>query len=93
MIGRGIRVKYLNSFQIQFSMFQIWERAAPVPDYGATGGKFEQLERELALLSEQPYFGRVNNVTVAVRGETAYLPCRVKYIQDGYMVRPGERDK
>lgn len=90
MIGGGIHVKYLNSFQIQFSLFQIWERAAPVLDYGAPGGKFEQLERELELLSEQPYFGRVNNVTVAVRGETAYLPCRVKYIQDGYMVRPSQ---
>lgn len=72
--------------RIQDKYNSIWERAAPVLDYGAPGGKFEQLERELELLSEQPYFGRVNNVTVAVRGETAYLPCRVKYIQDGYMV-------
>ena len=49
--------------------------------------KFERLEHELELLSEQPYFGRVNNRSRANLGEVAYLPCRVKFMQDGYMVR------
>ena len=49
--------------------------------------KFESLEHELEVLSEQPFFARVNNRTVVRVGEVAYLPCRVKFIQQGYMVR------
>jgi len=48
--------------------------------------KFEKLEQELEMLSEQPFFARVNNRTVVGVGEVAYLPCRVKFIQQGYMV-------
>ena len=74
---------------------QLWEREA---DYSkehliseqqqySHESKFERLEHELELLSEQPYFGRVNNRSRANLGEVAYLPCRVKFMQDGYMVR------
>ena len=38
------------------------------------------------MLAEQPYFARVNNRTVVAPGEVAYLPCRVKSSQEGYMV-------
>ena len=37
-------------------------------------------------MAEQPYFARVNNRTVVAPGEVAYLPCRVKSSQEGYMV-------
>ena len=40
----------------------------------------------LQVLAEQPYFARVNNRTVVGPGEVAYLPCRVKSSQEGYMV-------
>ena len=32
-------------------------------------------------------------MTEAVRGDTAYLPCRVKHLQEGYMVRPWSNNK
>ena len=49
--------------------------------------RFERLEHELELLAEQPYFGQVNNKSRVNSGEVAYLPCRVKFLQEGYMVR------
>ena len=49
-------------------------------------GKFSELEQGLELLSEQPFFARVNNRSSVRVGETAFLPCRVKFIQPGYMV-------
>ena len=48
-------------------------------------GKFGELEHGLELLAQQPFFAKVNNRTVVTRGETAFLPCRVKFIQPGYM--------
>jgi len=48
--------------------------------------KFEEYEEELRHLADQPFFARVNNRTVVRPGDSAYLPCRVKFIQQGYMV-------
>ena len=50
------------------------------------GRNFGELEHGLELLAQQPFFAKVNNRTVVTRGETAFLPCRVKYLQAGYMV-------
>ena len=36
---------------------------------------------------DQPYFARVNNKTSVKKGEAAFLPCRVKYLAKGNMVR------
>ena len=49
------------------------------------GGNFGEMEHGLQLLAQQPFFAKVNNRTVVTRGETAFLPCRVKFIQPGYM--------
>jgi len=48
--------------------------------------KFEAYEAELREMAHKPYFSRVErNVSVNL-GETAYLPCRAKLLQDSYMV-------
>ena len=49
-------------------------------------GRFNELEKGLQFLSERPFFAKVNNRSSVKVGETAFLPCRVKFIQQGYMV-------
>jgi len=46
---------------------------------------FSELELQLRNLRKQPYFLKVNSVVNVKRGETAYLPCRVKTLGD-YLV-------
>jgi len=46
---------------------------------------FSALELHLRDLKRQPYFLKVHSVVSAKRGETAYLPCRVKSLGD-YLV-------
>ena len=80
-----------------YLLSQVWELESAKMDYDNKfkdfesqynlERKFEKLEQELEMLSEQPFFARVNNRTVVGVGEVAYLPCRVKFIQQGYMVR------
>merc|ERR1711926_20289 len=46
---------------------------------------FSELELRLRNLRKQPYFLKVNSIVKVKRGETAYLPCRVKTLGD-YLV-------
>jgi len=48
--------------------------------------KFEVYETQLRNMANRPYFSRVQkNISVSL-GETAYLPCRAKLLEDSYMV-------
>ena len=49
-------------------------------------GYYEARLEEFESLLEQPYFARVNNVTRVMEAETAYLPCRIKNLQEGFTV-------
>merc|ERR1719412_2713757 len=78
-LSLALAVEGSHHFHDQYN--KLWEAES-----SDTGSKFSRLERELEVLAEQPYFARVNNRTVVAPGEVAYLPCRVKSSQEGYMV-------
>ena len=49
-------------------------------------GYYEARLEQLESLLDQPFFARVNNVTRVMEAETAYLPCRIKNLRDGFTV-------
>ena len=49
--------------------------------------KFNMYEEEMRKLVEKPFFAKVKNKMNVKRGEVAFLPCRVKNMGDGFMVR------
>jgi len=59
-----------------------WDWHQGTEDYS----QFQKYEAQLRNMANQPYFSRVQkNISVSL-GETAYLPCRAKLLEDSYMV-------
>ena len=49
--------------------------------------KFNLYQQEMEELLNKSYFAKVNNKTKVILGETAFLPCRIKDLKEGYTVR------
>ena len=58
-----------------------WQEGEQV-DYA----KYNKYEKEMKKMLDQPYFARVNNKTRVQRGESAFLPCRVKHLAEDNLV-------
>jgi len=58
-----------------------WQEGEQV-DYA----KYNLYEEEMKKMLDQPYFARVNNKTRVKRGESAFLPCRVKHLAEDNLV-------